>query len=99
MVSMRRGVMPDEPSQPREYVVLLTDIDRLRVRHSHRSGVPVEIMVQLECMIDGSWHPARRYDTHVAFHVHTAPWNESADRRVPVPVPGMREALTQAIDD
>jgi hypothetical protein len=91
--------LPPEHARGREFVALLTAEDRLRVRFVHEHGVPVEIMVQLECLIDGRWYPARRYDTHVALHIHSAPWDDALDRRIPVVGVGLKEALDRAIDD
>lgn len=80
-------------------MALLTAEDRLRVRFAHEHGIPVEIMVQLECLIDGTWHPARRYDTHIVLHVHTAPWDVARDDRIPIVGVGLKDALDEAIDD
>ncbi len=91
--------MLDDVTGPKEYVALLTDRDRLRVRFTHRYGVPVAIMAQLECEFGGRWIPARRVDSHVELHEHTAPWDPAADRRIPIRGVGMRDALTGAIDD
>ncbi|MFN8637162.1 MAG: hypothetical protein U0893_25215 [Chloroflexota bacterium] len=77
----------------------MTAEDRLRVRFAHQQGAPVEIMVQLECLIDGRWYSARRYDTHIALHIHSAPWDETQNRRVPIVGIGLKEALDLAIDD
>ena len=92
--------MTHPPSRPREYVAYLTDTDRMRVRYFHQRGVLTDIMVSLECQIGGHWVPARRYDTHVSYHVHMFPWVEARDRRIPVPTGGsLNNALNAAIDD
>lgn len=91
--------MPDDATGPYEYIAPLTDRDRLRVRYSHRHGVPVDIVVQLECAFGERWVPARRVDSHVELHEHTAPWDPTEDRRVPLLGVGMKDALTWAIDD
>jgi hypothetical protein len=43
----------------RERVTLLSHEDRLRVRFTLQHGEPVEIMVQLESWVGGSWVPVR----------------------------------------
>ncbi len=91
--------MPDDATGPIEYLASLTDRDRLRVCYWHRNGVPVEIMAQLECEFGGQWVPARRVDSHVELHEHTAPWDPEVDRRVPVRGMSMKDALTRVIDD
>src|SRR5215212_8291989 len=95
---MERPV-PDDPSGPFEYVAVLTDVDRLRVRYYHRGGIPTDLLVQLECEIDGRWVAARRYDTHMSLHVHTAPWDETADSRMPVRVSGLKVGFNLAVDE
>lgn len=82
-----------------EYVHALTHQDRLRVEYSHRRGVVVSVMVQLECLIGGTWRPARRYDTHLGLHIHTAPWGPETDRKIPMGYIGLSDALNLAIDD
>ncbi len=91
--------MPSDATGPIEYLASFTDADRLRVRYSHRRGVPVEFTVQLECLIGGTWLAARRYDTHTGLHLHTAPWDRAVDRRVPWRGMGSKEAMTMAIRD
>jgi hypothetical protein len=91
--------VPEDATGPIEYVAPLTSDDRLRVRYRHRRGVPIDILVQLECLIGGVWLPVRRYDTHHGLHVHTAPWDDKLDRRVPMPNVPLKDALNLAIDD
>ena len=91
--------MPSDATGPIEYLRMLSDRDRVRVRYSHRRGVPDEIMAQLECWIDGRWRPVRRYDTHMGLHVHTAPWDAELDRLVQIGDLDLKSALTLAIAD
>lgn len=91
--------MPSDATGPHEYIEALTDVDRLRVRHRRRRGVPIEVMAQLECRIGGRWLAVRRYDTHMGLHVHTAPWDAELDRRVRIGGAGLADALTAAIAD
>ena len=93
--------MPDDAAGPIEYFVPFTDRDRMRVRYFHRRGVPTDVMVNLECQIGGRWVSVRRYDSHVHYHVHMYPWDESRDHRLAVPPGpgGLAGALTEAIRD
>jgi hypothetical protein len=80
-----------------EFLIYLSDDDRIRVRISVERNEPVDMMVQLECWIDQSWEQVRRYDTsHGYLHLHTEPWSEERDRREPVRG-GLKEALTRII--
>ena len=90
--------MPDDVVE-HEYEHALTHQDRLRVEFSVRRGVVVDLMVQLECLIDGEWRPARRYDTHKGLHVHTVPWDPESDRKVPMGTLGLNDAFNRATDD
>ena len=84
----------------KSFFVWLTNQDRLRVRFTLQGGEPVEVMVQLECVIDGKWVPCRRYDSaHGVFHVHHAPWDRDQDRRQRVSVADLQHALSLAITD
>ena len=46
-----------------EYVVLLGNDGRRRVRHTRVGGNVTEFMVQYEIFVDGKWHEVVRYDT------------------------------------
>jgi hypothetical protein len=91
---------PRDSAGTTQYVVQLTDVDRMRVRFVLDRGVPGDITVQLECWLGGRRVPARRYDTagHV-FHVHPMPWDRESDRHVYVRASGPKDALNLAIDD
>ena len=57
------------------------------------------MMIQLECEIAGRWVPARRVDSHIVLHEHTAPWDPARDRRVPLRDVSMKDAMTRTVDD
>jgi len=80
-------------------MVKLSHQDRVRVQYSHSRGVLTDLMVQLECLVSGEWRPARRYDTHLGLHVHTAPWDPEADRKISLVALGLEDAFNQALDD
>ena len=46
-----------------EYVVLLGNDGRRRVRHTRVGGNVTEFMVQYEVFVEGKWHEVVRYDT------------------------------------
>jgi hypothetical protein len=88
--------IPRGTATSHEYPVDFTPADRMRVRYSHVRGTLIDIMVNLECEIAGRWVSVRRYDCHMGYHVHTAPWDESLDRRVVVTT---ERCLAAALND
>jgi hypothetical protein len=86
--------------QETEFIFYLTDQDRIRVGFTTDGGTPVALLVQLECLIDARWLVCRRYDNrHGYLHVHTVPWDESRDRRVPVEAGDLRRAIRRLTDE
>ena len=83
-----------------EFVDYITDRDRIRVIFTLDRGVPEQIVVQLECEIQGRWRAARRYDNrHGYVHLHVKPWDEANDRTTRMAVGDLRHAIVVLIDD
>ena len=88
--------MPNET----EFVVYITDRDRIRVRFTLEHGVPDRIMVQLECEVAGRWREARRYDNyHGYMHLHVTPWDHGSDRPQRVEISDLRYAIAVLTSD
>ena len=82
-----------------EFLRLLDDGIRMRVRFVIDSGAVVQFTVQLEWFSGGRWIGLVRYDTAHGFtHCDTMhPYEPASKTRLPMP--GYGEALTFAIDD
>ena len=94
--------LPGMPGPPRRkgFFQDLSSRDRIRVEFVRHGGDVVELMVQLECETAGRWLPCRRYDSdHGLFHVHPEAWKRHPNRRDPIPVSNLNEALTLALSD
>ena len=82
------------------FFITLSIEDQIRVRLELQHGEPIEMTIQLETLIGERWIPVRRYDTaHGYVHVHSAPWDDSRDRRSAVEHGGLKSAVTLAIQE
>ncbi len=70
-----------------------------RVRFIKERGRILSFVVQVECLIEGTWHPIVRYDTAHGFAHRDVLKPDGAQEKQPIPAGDFNAALTYAQRD